>query len=205
MSVRSEPTYNGRTLAEERALRIEQEAAAAARARRNDARLLGGVLVVFGLLWWLPVARTTVDGWVIGLNVLAEFFKLPGQITRPTGWLLLGLAVVVGFVYSRVEIHNSPVKYGWSKRKNKNIVVLAPLMAWVGWLFLAVTDVGSTYVGIISPPQDAWAIHDQLAGIPWLAFALALLSTYAPDLITFAGWRLVRGRPLIKPTPDTED
>jgi hypothetical protein len=174
MSVRSQALYNGQ---------VEE-----VQPQPPTHRPLGLVLIVFGVLWWLPAARTTVDGWVIMLNTVAEFFELPGRLGRPNGWLLLGLAIGVGLVYSRVEIHESPIKYRGGH------IFIAGLMAWIGWLFLASTDVGSTFLGIVTLPVDPWPIHRQLASITWLSFSLALLSTYAPDLIIYAGYRLIRGR-----------
>jgi hypothetical protein len=146
---------------------------------------LGLVLVVFGVLWWLPAARTTVDGWVVILNVIMDFFGIAATVPYATGWLLLILAVVIGGIYSTVEARNLPIQ-----RRN-TVILFAPLMVWIGWLFLSTTDVASTFIGIMTPPIGAWAIHVQLASNPAAAAVLAVLSTFAPDWVIIFGVKML--------------
>lgn len=173
MRVRSENLYNGQTQA---------QATVKVTTRHWP---LGIVLLVFGLLWWLPAARTTVDGWVLIVNTIGAFFAMPGQLARLTGVPLLIAAIVVGLIYSRVETREMPIQ-----REPDRIVFAAP-MVWVGWLFLAVTDVGSTFLGVITPPAGAWPIHVQIASHQPTAFVLALVSTFAPDWIIIAALSLL--------------
>lgn len=169
-AIQSRPLDNGRTTQE----------AVVTSARRWP---LGIVLLTFGLLWWLPAARTTVDGWVLIVNTVGGFFSIPGVLARLTGWPLFIAAIVVGLIYSRVETHELPV------RRIRGILTFGAPMVWVGWLFLAATDVGSTFLGVMSPPPGAWLVHTQVANTPWLAFVIALLSTFAPDWVIIAGLR----------------
>lgn len=146
---------------------------------------VGFVLIVIGVLWWLPAARTTVDGWVVLLNTMLDFFGIIEVIPYATGWLLLGLAIVVGGIYSGVEAKNLPITY------RNSVIIFAPFMFWVGWLFLSTTDVASTFIGIMTPPRDAWAIHRQLAQNPPAAGVLALLSTFTPDWFIIFGIKML--------------
>jgi hypothetical protein len=146
---------------------------------------LGIVLLTFGILWWLPAARTTVDGWVLIVNTVGSLFSIPDTLPRLMGWPLFWTAIAVGLIYSRVETHELPVQ-----RKHGRLVS-GGLMTWIGWLFLATTDIGSTFLGIMTPPVGAWPIHVQLATNPALTFAIALVSTFAPDWVIIAGLELL--------------
>lgn len=146
---------------------------------------LGIVLLVFGLLWWLPAARTTVDGWVIILNTVGSLFAIPGSLPRLIGWPLFWTAIVVGLIYSLVETRELPIQ-----RKHGRVVA-GSLMTWIGWLFLVTTDVGSTFLGVITPPVGAWPIHAQLAANMPLSFFVGLVSTFAPDWVIIAGLELL--------------
>lgn len=148
-----------------------------------NTRALGVVLIVFGLLCWLPAARTTVDGWVIILNTMLDIFRIPLVLPRVTGWLLLGLAIGIGLLYSLVETQHTPVRVKGGR------FVIAPLMFWVGWLFLSSTDIGSTFLGILDAPPNAWPIHRQIASNLNLTALLAMIGTFAPDWIILLGWR----------------
>ena len=180
--VTSEPLENYRPRADNVPPALVRDNARSTRFHFNP---VGLVLVVLGALWWLPAARTTVDGWVVILNTFLDFFGITETIPYATGWLLLGLAIVVGGIYSGVEARNLPIT------RKGSVLVFAPFMFWIGWLFLSTTDVASTFVGIMTPPNDAWAIHKQLAGNPAGAGVLALLSTFAPDWVIIIGVRLL--------------
>jgi hypothetical protein len=169
-AVQSRPLDNGRTTGE----------AVVTSARRWP---LGIVLLTFGLLWWLPAARTTVDGWVLIINTVGSFFSIPGVLARLAGWPLFAAAILIGLIYSRVETHELPI------RRIRGVLTFGAPMVWVGWLFLAATDVGSTFLGVMSPPPGAWLVHTQVAANPPLAFVVALLSTFAPDWVIIAGLR----------------
>lgn len=146
----------------------------------------GLTLLVFGLLFWLPAARTTVDGWPILLNIVLDYFHVPYTVPRADGWLLLGLAIAVGFVYSRVEF-SLPIRM-----RNGRLWVATPAL-FLAWLLLATTDVGTTFLGVSTPPPGAWFVHQQLAANPPLAGIVALIATFAPDWMLRIGWRYFRG------------
>lgn len=171
------------TLLSELLAQKQQETAAKAKPTTSSPRALGVVLIVFGLICWLPAARTTVDGWVIILNTMLDIFRIPLVLPRATGWLLLGLAIGIGLLYSLVETQHTPV------RVTNGRFVVAPLMFWIGWLFLSTTDIGSTFLGILDAPPNAWPIHRQIAGNLNLTALLAMVGTFAPDWIILLGWR----------------
>lgn len=81
-----------------------------------EARLLGVVAIVFGLILWLPGARFTVDGWTDWLSGVAGWVGITPGLARLTGWWLLGSSLVVGFVYSRIEVGQPPVSYHLRRR-----------------------------------------------------------------------------------------
>lgn len=178
MPVQVSPLINGDTPAQ------RQEAARS----KTQHIPIGIVLVVLGALWWLPAARTTVDGWVVILNTMLDFFAITETIPRASGWLLFGLALAVGGLYSTVETKFIPV------RMVGGVLRFSAFSVLLGWLFLSTTDVATTFAGIMSPPVDAWAIHKQLASNAGGAGVVALVSTFAPDWVIIIGTKMIIGK-----------
>lgn len=149
---------------------------------------IGAVLLVFGVLQWLPAARFTVDGWTGWLNAVARWFGIADPIPRLSGIALLVAAVVIGWLYSRVEIGALPIQ------RVRGLWVRVTFMALIGWLFLTATDVGSTFAGLVAPPADAPRVWRDIAQTPELAGVLSFYLTFAPDWIILAGWKLLTRR-----------
>lgn len=143
------------------------------RSRTSTYVLAMAAALVFAALWWLPTAKTTVDGWILLLNLIGGWFGNAWDIARPVGWWAVGAAVVVGFAYSRIETVEIPQR-------------AASWLAWLGWLFIAASDVVTTGVGVLLPPPDAWPIHLQLAANPIVGIVVVLASTFCPDWIIFS-------------------
>lgn len=147
--------------------------------------LIGIVLAVFGLLQWIPAARFTADGWVAWINMFTRWLTLGDVIPRLAGVALVGVALAIGLAYSRVEISALPIK-----RLNKRWSI-APLAVCVAWLFMAGTDVGTTFTGLMAPPPNSFLAWQQLAQNPPLAAALAFYLTFLPDWCIIGGIRLM--------------
>lgn len=159
---------------------VRSESMAAARSGGEWA--IGAALIIFGLLGWLSGARYTLFGWVIGLNLFLVWLGLPITVPVPTGWWILAM-VPIGLVYSRVEMQV------WKAHKRHG---QALALFVVGWLLIVATDVGSTYLGVRTPPTDAWPITQSIAASAFFAFAWAALLTFVSDWLILGGWRLLR-------------
>jgi hypothetical protein len=105
------------------------------------------------------------------LNFIGSLFGGAWVIGRPLGWLAVGLAVGVGLAYSRTETVGIPVGGG--------------LVAWLGFIAIAGSDLITTGIGVLMPAADAWPIHQQLAHNPIAGVLVVVLSTFAPDWIIF--------------------
>lgn len=148
---------------------------------------VGLTLLAFGIPAWFIGGRYTVEGWVIWLNRLLGWFGVTDRIPVPLGWPLLGLVVVAALIYSRVEVKHRP----W-RRVDKRWV-LAPALAWVAWVLIVGTDLGSTYQGIVSPPAGAEQWLKDVAASDWASGFGAILLTFAPEWLILGGIRLLKG------------
>lgn len=142
---------------------------------------LGLTLLAFGGLAWLGSAKYTLIGWIVGLNTTLAWLGLPLRVPEVAGWFVL-LAVPLGVVYSRVETRV------W---RGGGGLMRSPLF-WLGWVVIVATDVGSTYLGVRTPPADAWPITMQIASSQGVAFVLSLLLTFIPE------WMLIGAKLFLK-------
>jgi hypothetical protein len=136
---------------------------------------LGIALLVFGSLLWVAGARYTVDGWVTGLNWVLTWMGMAERLETLTGWSLIGVAFVVGLIYSWVEVKGRPF---W---RIGGVWRFAAADAWLGWLLLVASDVLTTYAGAQVVAADAWSITRTIAGNVFLAFGWALILTFIPE------------------------
>ena len=166
--VRSEPLTNGKP---------------AARPLSSGEWAIGTVLIVFGGIGWLTGARYTLFGWVAGLNLFLVWIGLPVAVPVPSGWWILAM-IPIGLVYSRVEMQV------WKAHKRRG---QALALFIIGWLLIVATDVGTTYLGVRTPPSaDAWPITQTIASNAGLAFAWAAILTFVSDWLILGGWKLLR-------------
>ena len=165
--VRSEPLANGKAIA---------------RAKSGGDWAVGTALIVFGLIGWLSGAKYTLFGWVVGLNLFFTWLGLPISIPAPTGWWILTM-VPIGIVYSWVEAQ----VWNAHKRHGQALVLFA-----MGWLLIVATDVGTTYLGVRTPPADAWPITLTIAGSVGLAFIWAAILTFVSDWLIIGGVKLIK-------------
>lgn len=166
-SVRSEPLANGKPIARKGKT-------------RGGLSALAIVLFVFGALGWLAGGKYTVEGWVVALNMFGRWIGLAAQLDVPRGVPLIVAVLLSGVVYSRVEL-----------LALRNTVQRMPSF-WIAWLLIFLTDVGSTFFGIISPAPDAAPILRQLAIMPYFAFLWALVLTLLPEYLILSSIRLLK-------------
>lgn len=149
---------------------------------------LGVVAILVGGSLWPLGARYSLEGWIRAFNILLTLVHLPVTIPMPAGWWWL-LFIPIGLLYSLVEV----------------LVPFGPPTTWrhlPSWfvamtllIFVHGTDVGSTFVGYISPPNDAWGIHVWAAGDGrWVLAIWAIVLTYLPERALLQGLRWIRIR-----------
>lgn len=160
MSVQSKPLINGQVIT-----------------ARSGNVLTGILMLAFGIPMWILGAKYSLDGWVLGLNILADTLTLPVDIPRATGWWV-SIAVVLGAAYSYVEVAVRP----------KRTMAFTLLLAVILLMFLShATDVGSTFLAAVSPEPNAWQIARWAADTVWPAALWSLALTYLPEILIIAG------------------
>lgn len=166
-AVRSEPLANGKPVA---------------RQSKPQASLyaLAFVLFVFGGIGWIAGGKYTVEGWIVALNMFARWIGIDQQLTVPRGWWLVGAILVSGIIYSKVEL-----------LALRSTVQRMPAF-WISWALIFLTDIGSTFFGVVNPAPDAAPIFHQLAGIPIIAVVWALVLTLLPEYFILGAVKLFR-------------
>lgn len=149
---------------------------------------LGLTLIAFGLVMWVAGARFTVDGARIGLNLLLSWLGVPTQIA-PLRWeTLLFLIALVGWVCSRVEVKNFPVRRVGGK------LLFIGAAGLIGWGLTSATDLGTTVLGVLNPGPRPWPIVQWVAVTPWATALVSVVLTFLPEWMIVAGWWMLRGR-----------
>ena len=146
---------------------------------------LGIFALGVGAVLWPIGAMTTLDGWVQFLNIILVFLHLPFSVPHPDGWWRVGLAGVIGFVYSQAEVR---VRVGLPAGLH-----LLPQWFLAVLLVLLVhsSDLLTTFLGYYFPPPDAWAIQRWMtADGLWFLVLWSIFLTYAPErsMILGDGW-----------------
>lgn len=167
-AVRSEPLSNGKPIT---------------RSPRTGGEWgIAVALIAFGLMGWLAGARYTLIGWVAWLNIFLSWLGLPASVPVPSGWWMLAM-VPIALVYSRVEMQ----VWKAHRRRGQSLALFV-----VGWLLIVATDVGTTYIGVRTPPQDAWPVTLTIANSAALSFAWAAVLTFVSDWLIIGGWKLIK-------------
>jgi len=138
------------------------------------------VLFVFGAIGWIAGGKYTVEGWIVALNMFGRWIGVDAAIPVPRGWVLVGAVLISGVVYSRVEL-----------LALRNTVHRMPSF-WISWTLIFLTDVGSTFFGVVTPTADAAPIFHQLASTWPLAALWALILTVMPEYLILSGIRLFK-------------
>jgi len=141
----------------------------------------GLLMILFGLPLWALGAKYTLDGVVIGINMLAAFLELPARVPAPIGWWNL-LLIPIGLLFSYVESSVRLNLFGGP----------AQLLALL--ILLALThgiDIYTTYLGISSLAAQSTGIGQVLNLFWWSPFIAAVVLTYLPELLIRGGWSLL--------------
>lgn len=163
---------------------IDLKDGAPARGRSiSGAPLAGALMLAFGLPLWILGAKYSLDGWVLGLNIVADALTLPATLPRASGWWAL-LAAPLGLAYSYVEVKVRP-KWGGPATRMLSVALL--------FLLTHGTDIGSTFLVAVTPAEGAWPLARWAADAMWPAGLWAAFLTYCPEVLLLAGWRTLRG------------
>lgn len=149
------------------------------------AKEVGIVLLAFGLIAWLGGARFTVDGGVIGLNILFAWFGVPLVVPTLSGLTLIGCAVVIGFLCSRVEVVRFPIRV--TRSKGKIALAFLGFAVLTAWLLISSIDMGTTYLGVTRVTAASWPIHQAIAASDGLAATVTVALTFLPEIAILAG------------------
>ena len=155
--------------------------------------LVGIFAMIIGGTFWFEAARFTRDGWILALNWLCARLSIPWQVPTLDWRVAFVAALVLGAAYSRVEAR-PPIRLPQNWRKTglgKGWRIDRTWQVWIVWLFLIVTDIGSTYVGARArgaSADEVQILRDVAASGGALAI-YAILLTFAPDGMIRYGWR----------------
>ncbi len=141
----------------------------------------GIVAWLFGIPLWVIGAFYTLQGWTIGLNLVASVIHLPARAPVPGGWWVL-LFIPMGLLYSYVEVKLYP-------RSSAD--------DWGRWFLLFVifaavilSDLGTTYLSVVTPDADALLLSRWAAQTPLASGAWTIFLTFAPEWLVIGGWKL---------------
>ncbi len=144
----------------------------------------GIVAWLFGIPLWVVGAFYTLQGWTIGLNLVASAVHLPARVPAPGGWWVL-LLIPLGLLYSFVEVRLYPHSPGGN---------------WGRWFLLLfifavviLSDLGTTYLSVITPDPDASALAKWAASTPLASGAWTVVLTFAPEWLIIGGYKLFGG------------
>lgn len=154
-------------------------------ARRGRGDLAAGLLaLVFGLAFWAVGGKYTLDGWIVGLNVLLGFLQVPARIPRAVEWWVL-LFIPLALAYSWVEVMarpGRPTSRGWRRW----------LVAFLLWLIVIATDVGSTFIGVQNPGIRPWLVSTWLAETDIAGGLWSIVLTFFPEALILYGIKQLR-------------
>jgi hypothetical protein len=153
---------------------------------RRPALAAGSVLLLFGVPLWLAGARYTFDGWLSGLALFADWLGVPINMPALDWRIYLVLVVTLGLLYSRIEIA------AWRAASGRRLARV-PSIYWALWFLVLVTDLGSTYLGVITSRTGAWPIMVWVAQTWIVAGLWTGVLTFAPEWLILGGIKLLRG------------
>jgi hypothetical protein len=144
----------------------------------------GVVAWLFGIPLWVVGAFYTLQGWTIGLNLVASAVHLPARMPAPSGWWVL-LLIPLGLLYSFVEVRLYP---------------RPPHGDWGRWFLLSVifavvilSDLGTTYLSVVAPDPDASSVARWAASTPLASGVWTAVLTFAPEWLIIGGYKLFGG------------
>ncbi|HEU5013934.1 MAG TPA: hypothetical protein VFT66_15545 [Roseiflexaceae bacterium] len=187
MAVRSQDLRNGQpsgraVVAADDSAEVPQQHAPPV--RRNDALWPAGLLMLgFGAPLWVWGAKYSMDGWIIGLNMLLEnILHVAVRIPQPGGWWML-IIVPLGILYSFVEVKVRP-RWGAPWRVLIAMTVL--------FLLAHGSDLGTTFAGVTAAPgAGAWPLTTWVATHFYVAALWAIILTYLPEVLILVGMSFI--------------
>lgn len=152
--------------------------------RRQRSIPLGVLCILFGIALWLLGAHYSIDGWVIGVNLIADATRIPFRLSSPEGLLRPLLILALGLIYSLAEVFARPVR---------GAGVAVWCFSALGLALVHLTDVGTTILALLTPASGAWAVAHWLAAQSPLAAICAVILTYLPEGLIITGIHLIIG------------
>lgn len=165
--------------------------------RTGSSRVVGLFALLFGIPLWLEAARFTRDGWILFIDWVCARFAIPWHVP-PLHWgVALSLIAILGFGYSYVEMAKQPVRLPRNWRKDwldfKAWKFERRWEAWIVWIVLIASDIGTTYAGAKNPDPSGLAIMRDIVAAGGLLAAYAIILTFIPDRLVRYGWRAMTG------------
>jgi hypothetical protein len=134
-------------------------------------RVYGAALLLFGVPFWPVAAWFLASGWVVVVNAIMDLLRQSWAVPAPAGVYGLVAAVIVGGIYSRIELKPPIRERDWRRAA----------LLWLVWALVMLSDVGATYRGL-----ERQSVIGAL---------LAIVLTFGPDQAIMRGWRIINGRP----------
>lgn len=166
-------------------------------ARPSSSRIVGLFALLFGIPLWLEAARFTRDGWILFIDWLCARFSIPWHVP-PLDWrMAIALIAILGFGYSYVEMVKQPARLPRQWRKElfhiKAWRFERRWEAWIVWVVLITSDIGTTYAGAKQPDLSGLAVMRDVIASGGLLAAYAIILTFIPDRLVRYGWRAIKG------------
>jgi hypothetical protein len=145
-------------------------------------RIMGLAAFLFGLPLWIVGAHYTLDGWTLIINIVTDLVRLGHTLPLASG-IWAALLIPVGIVYSIGERRYVP----WRKVSGRWTYLGGGIL--LVWLLVNGSDLVSTYMGIATPPPNAWPITIWMATTLWAKLGWIVVVTYLPETLLLLGWR----------------
>lgn len=152
---------------------------------RSPAFAAAVMLLLFGVPLWLVGARYTFDGWMTALNMLLAWLRLPLWVPSMDWRLYFVIVIALGVLYSRVEVR----MFGTARRGR---ALAMPGFLWALWVLVLLSDVGSTFLGVITPAPDSWPITRWVAATWPAAGTWSVVLTFLPEWLIIGAMQLLR-------------
>jgi hypothetical protein len=163
----------------------------------GSSRIVGLFALLFGIPLWLEAARFTRDGWILFIDWLCARFNIPWQVPSLDWRVAIALIAILGFGYSYVEMVKQPIRMPRNWRKDGLSFGAWRFErrweAWIVWIVLIASDIGTTYAGAKNPDPSGLALMRDVIASGGMLAAYAIILTFIPDRLVRFGWRSLKG------------